>query len=98
LKPQTKRIHCTVFPDRLAKPLEFFQLANIVMVSGRAGARAGQKACLVHRLMHQRATGPALLTPRCFLPTQSKERQLMNGTLNLYGDLFAEFNRLQGSF
>ncbi|WP_156955279.1 hypothetical protein [Polaromonas glacialis] len=65
-KPQAKRIHRTVFLNRLAKPLEFFQVANIVMASGLAGTRAGQKACPAHRLMRQRATGPALLSPGCF--------------------------------
>ncbi|WP_426144501.1 hypothetical protein [Polaromonas sp. DSR2-3-2] len=65
-KPQSKRIDCMDLPHRLAKPLEFFQAANIVMLSGLAGTRAGQKACLAHRPMRQRATGPALLTQDVF--------------------------------
>jgi hypothetical protein len=61
----------TAFPERifrtgLQKPLEFFHLANIVMASGLAGIRAGQKACLAHRPMRQRATGPALLPKDVF--------------------------------
>jgi len=33
-----------------------------------------------------------------FFINATKEKQLMNGTLDLYGDLFAELNRLQEGF